>query len=60
MQKAFTADWKDWQFSPGDDALPNLPSWVDAGNARVVSDALRIIDSSRTDHLRSGLLIPFS
>lgn len=38
MQKAFTADWKNWQFTPGDDALPSLPSWVDAGNARVVSD----------------------
>jgi len=36
MQKAFTSDWKNWQFTPGDDALPNLPSWVDSGNARVV------------------------
>ena len=37
MQKAFTSDWKNWQFTPGDDALPTLPSWVDSGNARVVS-----------------------
>lgn len=37
MQKAFTSDWKNWQFTPGADALPNLPSWVDGSNARVVS-----------------------
>lgn len=37
MQKAFTPDWKNWQFTPGDDALPKLPSWVDTGNPRVVS-----------------------
>lgn len=37
MQKAFTPDFKNWQFTPGDDAFPNLPSWVDSSNARVVS-----------------------
>jgi hypothetical protein len=37
MQKAFTSDWKNWQFTPGEDAFPVLPSWVDSGNARVVS-----------------------
>lgn len=37
IQKAFTSDYKNWQFTPGDDALPNIPSWVDAGNPRVVS-----------------------
>ena len=37
MQKAFTPDFKTWQFTPGDDAFPNLPSWVDSSNARVVS-----------------------
>jgi hypothetical protein len=36
MQKAFTSDWKNWQFTPGEDMLPSLPSWVDSGNARVV------------------------
>jgi hypothetical protein len=37
IQKAFTSDWKNWQFTPGEDAFPVLPSWVDSGNARVVS-----------------------
>jgi hypothetical protein len=36
MQKAFTSDWKNWQFTAGEDAFPTLPSWVDSGNARVV------------------------
>jgi hypothetical protein len=37
MQKAFTSDWRNWQFTPGEDAFPVLPSWVDPSNARVVS-----------------------
>ena len=49
MQKAFTADWKTWQFSPGEDALPTLPSWVDSGNARVVSDVSSNVDPIGTD-----------
>lgn len=60
MQKAFTADWKNWQFTPGDDALPTLPDWVDAGNARVVSGLISNIESFRTDHFGSGLPILFS
>lgn len=52
MQKAFTSDWKNWQFTPGEDAMPTLPSWVDSGNARVVSIFLLPL-SIRTniDHL---------
>jgi hypothetical protein len=34
--------FKTWQFTPGDDAFPSLPSWVDSGNARVVSIPLSI------------------
>lgn len=59
MQKAFTPDWKNWQFTPGDDALPNLPSWVDSGNARVVGPFLRTLCVRVvTDRSTSGLPTP--
>lgn len=46
IQKAFTPDWKNWQFTPGDDALPKLPSWVDPVDPRVVSlDPIPIVQS---------------
>ncbi|KAL1589269.1 hypothetical protein WHR41_02029 [Cladosporium halotolerans] len=47
IQKAFTPDWKNWQFTPGDDALPRLPSWVDMGNPRVwAPDPVQLNDGS--------------
>jgi hypothetical protein len=49
MQKAFTSDWKNWQFTPGEDAFPVLPSWVDSGNARVVSVQTRTVVDQYTD-----------
>lgn len=61
MQKAFTPDFKNWQFTPGDDAFPNLPSWVDASNARVVStssSSLPLRNEALTSN--SGHLIQFS
>lgn len=60
MQKAFTSDFKNWQFTPGDDAFPNLPSWIDS-NARVVSISssyLLMRINSLTSY--SGLLIQCS
>lgn len=52
MQKAFTPDFKNWQFTPGDDAFPNLPSWVDAGNARVVSISSACLDMERSTNFQ--------
>lgn len=47
MQKAFTPDYRNWQFTAGEDALPNLPGWVDPANPRVwAPDPVQLNDGS--------------
>lgn len=47
VQRAFTKDWKNFEFRRGVDALPNLPGWVDPSSPRVwAPDVVRLNDGT--------------
>lgn len=41
---AYTPDFKKWTYQSGKDALPNLPSWVDASNPRVWAPEVSVLN----------------